>query len=118
MLKALVVGYGSIGKRHIENLSSMKNIEIIVCTKRKYDKFLKQKKCKIYASIEDCIKENPKFAIIANETRFHSGARRSQSTHSQRDRHRRSGPNRAALFRPRPSLWRRRRARARNGPQI
>ena len=71
MLKALVVGYGSIGKRHIENLSSMKNIEIIVCTKRKYDKFLKQNKCKIYTSIKDCIKENPKFAIIANETRFH-----------------------------------------------
>lgn len=70
-MKALVVGYGSIGRRHIENLSSLKNIEIIVCTKRKYDKFLKQKKCKIYTSIEDCIKENPKFAIITNETRFH-----------------------------------------------
>jgi predicted dehydrogenase len=70
-LKALVIGYGSIGRRHIENLSTLKNMEIIVCTKRKYDKFLKQKKCKIYASIEDCIKENPKFAIIANETRFH-----------------------------------------------
>lgn len=70
-MKALVIGYGSIGRRHIENLSSLKNIEIIVCTKRKYDKFLKQKKCKIYTSIEDCIKENPKFAIIANETRFH-----------------------------------------------
>ena len=70
-MKALVVGYGSIGRRHIENLSSLKNIEIIVCTKRKPDKFLKQKKCKIYTSIEDCIKKNPKFAIIANETRFH-----------------------------------------------
>ena len=49
----------------------MKNIEIIVCTKRKHDKFLKQKKCKIHVSIDDCIKENPKFAIVANETSFH-----------------------------------------------
>ena len=70
-MKVLVVGYGSIGRRHIENLSSLKNIEIIVFNKRKSDKFLKQKKCKIYTSIEECIKENPKFAIIANETRFH-----------------------------------------------
>jgi len=70
-LKALVVGYGSIGKRHIENLSKLKNMEIIVCTKRKSDKFLKQKKCKIYASINDCLKEKPTFGIITNETRFH-----------------------------------------------
>jgi len=70
-LKALVIGYGSIGKRHIENLSKLKNMEIIVCTKRKNDKFLKQKKCKVYDSINDCIKENPIFGIIANETHIH-----------------------------------------------
>jgi len=70
-LKVLVIGYGSIGKRHIENLSKLKNMEIIVCTKRKSDQFLKQKKCITYTSMNDCIKENPKFAIIANETRFH-----------------------------------------------
>jgi predicted dehydrogenase len=70
-LKALVVGYGSIGKRHIENLSKLKNMEIIVCTKRKSDKFLKQKNCKIFSSIHDCIEEKPTFGIITNETRFH-----------------------------------------------
>ncbi len=70
-MKVLVVGYGSIGKRHIENLSKLKNIEIIVCTKRKYDKFLKQKKCKIYTSLVDSVKESPTFAIVANETQFH-----------------------------------------------
>ncbi len=70
-MKVLVVGYGSIGKRHIENLSKLKNTQIIVCTKRKYDKFLKQKKCIIHKSLTDCIKENPLFAIIANQTRFH-----------------------------------------------
>ena len=71
MLKALVFGYGSIGKRHIENLSKIKNMEIIVCTKRKYDKFLKQKNCKIFSSIHDCIQEKPTFAIITNETSYH-----------------------------------------------
>ena len=35
MKKILVVGYGSIGKRHIENLLSISNLEVIVCTKRK-----------------------------------------------------------------------------------
>ena len=70
-MKVLVVGYGSIGKRHIENLSKLKNIEILVCTKRKYDKFLQQKKCETYTRLIDCVKEKPDFAIIANETRFH-----------------------------------------------
>ena len=70
-MKVLVVGYGSIGKRHIENLSKLKNVEIIVNTKRNYDKFLKQKKCKIYRSLADSVKESPTFAIVANETQFH-----------------------------------------------
>jgi predicted dehydrogenase len=65
------VGYGSIGKRHIENLSKLKNVQIIVCTKRNSDKFLQEKKCNIYESLTDCIRENPLFAIIANQTRFH-----------------------------------------------
>ena len=70
-MKALVVGYGSIGKRHIDNLSKFKNMEIIVCTNRKNDNFLKQRNCKIFNSINECIKENPAFGIIANETRYH-----------------------------------------------
>ena len=70
-MKALIVGYGSIGKRHIDNLSKIKNMEIIVCTKRKNDKFLIEKKCKIYTSLNDCINENPTFGIISNETAYH-----------------------------------------------
>ena len=33
-LKILVVGYGSIGKRHVTNLLTIPNIEIIICTHR------------------------------------------------------------------------------------
>lgn len=70
-LKALVVGYGSIGKRHIENLSKYKNIEILVCTKRKNDQFLKKRKCKIFNSIESSLRENPDVALITNESSHH-----------------------------------------------
>ena len=45
-LKALVVGYGSIRKHHRENLSHYQNIEILVCTNRKTDQFLRKKNVK------------------------------------------------------------------------
>ena len=70
-MKALVIGYGSIGKRHIENLSQISNNQIIVCTNRKSDSFLKKNKCKIVSSIESGIKEKPDFAIISNVTNLH-----------------------------------------------
>jgi len=70
-LNVLVVGYGSIGKRHIENLSIFSNLQIFVCTNRKYDSFLKNKKCKIFSSLDDCIKQKPDIAFIANTTNLH-----------------------------------------------
>lgn len=70
-MKILVVGYGSIGKRHIINLSSIPRLEILVCTRRKSDKFLTQKKCKVFRSLADAIKEKPDAAIIANITSLH-----------------------------------------------
>jgi predicted dehydrogenase len=70
-MKALVVGYGSIGKRHIKNLSLIKNMRIVVNTKRNEDKFLKNINCTTYSSLELCIKEKPDFAIICNETVYH-----------------------------------------------
>lgn len=66
-----MIGYGSIGRRHVENLSSFSNMDILVCTKRKHDKFLKGKNCKIYSTIEECIKERPDAAIICNVTSLH-----------------------------------------------
>lgn len=69
-MKILVVGYGSIGKRHIENLSKFVDVEIIVCTKGKYDNFLKKKKCKKISSLNS-MKEKPHAAIICNVTSEH-----------------------------------------------
>ena len=70
-MKVLVVGYGSIAKRHIVNLSKFPNLQIIVCTNRKYDIFLKTKKCKIFNSLEECIKQKPDVAFVTNTTNLH-----------------------------------------------
>lgn len=70
-MKALVIGYGSIGSRHIQNLSLISNMEIVVQTKRKMNTFLKQNNCKLIRTINDAIKEKPDFAIISTETSSH-----------------------------------------------
>ena len=70
MKKILVVGYGSIGKRHVENLLSISNLEVIVCTKRNDTGKLK-KHAKVYHSIKQCLEEKPDVGIIANETSLH-----------------------------------------------
>ena len=46
-------------------------MKIFVCTNRKYDSFLKNKKCKIFTSLNDCIKQKPDVAFITNTTNLH-----------------------------------------------
>ena len=70
MKKILVVGYGSIGKRHVENLLSISNLEVIVCTKRNDVGKLK-KHAKVYSTIKQCLEEKPDIGIISNETSLH-----------------------------------------------
>ena len=70
-MNVLIVGYGSIGKRHISNLSKFSNLQIFVCTNRKYDLFLKKKNCKIFTSLDVCIKQKPDIAFITNTTNLH-----------------------------------------------
>jgi len=69
-LKIAVIGYGSIGKRHVRNLLDIKNIEIIICTKQKI-KNPNMKKIKIVKSMLECIEQKPDVGIIANETSKH-----------------------------------------------
>jgi predicted dehydrogenase len=70
-LKILVVGYGSIGKRHVNNLLAIGNIEIIIFTHRSdIDNEIKNK-CKILKSLNECINEKPIAAIISNVTSLH-----------------------------------------------
>jgi predicted dehydrogenase len=70
-LKILVVGYGSIGKRHVNNLTKRKHIEILVCSKNKDANILKKNGIKIFKSLVEALKEKPDVGIICNETSFH-----------------------------------------------
>ena len=70
MKKILVIGYGSIGRRHVENLLSISDLEIIVCTKRNDIKKL-GKRVKVYSTLKQCLKEKPDMGIVSNETSLH-----------------------------------------------
>lgn len=69
-MKIIVIGYGSIGKRHVANLLLIPKTQIIICTKQKI-KNPDPKRIKIFDSISDCLKEEPEIGIIANESSFH-----------------------------------------------
>ena len=71
MIKVLVAGYGSIGKRHVDNFLEFKDIQLIVYTKRNDLQLLKKKGVKVSNSLAECLKENPDIGIIANETSLH-----------------------------------------------
>jgi len=71
MTKILVVGYGSIGRRHVDNFLEFKDIQLIVYTKRNDLQLLKKKGVKVSNSLAECLKENPDIGIIANETSLH-----------------------------------------------
>lgn len=66
-LKALVIGYGSIGRRHAENLKALGVGKIF---------FLRHSKSKNlpvghFTSLSSALRENPDFAVIANPTSLH-----------------------------------------------
>ena len=69
-MKAVIVGYGSIGKRHCKNLLKIKNIEVFVVTKQRNIE-LPSKKFKIFHSLDDCLKLNPDIGFITNESNLH-----------------------------------------------
>jgi len=70
MKKILIVGFGSIGKRHMRNILSKKNIEVIICSKRNDLKF-KEKNIKVVKTIDKAIFEKPDIAFVTNETSYH-----------------------------------------------
>ena len=70
-MKILVVGYGSIGKRHVKNILKHTNHQIIICTKRQDLSSLNQKRIKIFDTLQKCLNENPEIGFITNETAYH-----------------------------------------------
>ena len=70
-MKFLIAGYGSIAKRHLENIRLNNNSEIIVYSKRKDLSNLEKKNIKIFNSLEKCLAEKPDIGFITNETIHH-----------------------------------------------
>ena len=74
MNKVLVVGLGSIGIRHVNNLlKNFNNIRIIICTKRKKipKEIGKNNKITILESLDECVEQKPNIAFITNESAYH-----------------------------------------------
>ena len=71
MTKILIVGFGSIGKRHLTNILARKNMEVIICTKRNDLKKRKKKNIKIVNSIHEALSHKPTIAFVTNETSNH-----------------------------------------------
>jgi predicted dehydrogenase len=78
-MNVLVIGYGSIGKRHVDNLLKLKRIDqIIVCSNRldSFQNHPKKEKLKLVHSLEELSLKMSNgrqydFAIVANETYKH-----------------------------------------------
>jgi len=74
----LIIGFGSIGKRHCNNILRTTNYKLIIFSKRTditnhdFINFLKNKyRIKIISNFSQCLKEKPNVAFITNETSLH-----------------------------------------------
>lgn len=70
-LKILVIGYGSIGKRHVSNLLKINNNQISICTRNKDIEKIKKKNVKVFETVNDALKEEFDVVVICNETSLH-----------------------------------------------
>lgn len=68
-MKVLIIGYGSIGKRHVKNILNLGH-EVIIYSKQKINK-LSNEKIIVYNNLKDCLSESPKIAVITNITSLH-----------------------------------------------
>ena len=71
MIKVLVIGYGSIGKRHVKNLLNFPDIQVVICTKRRDLREIKSKNVIVHRNLEKCLKEKPIVGFVTNETSTH-----------------------------------------------
>ena len=71
MYKILIIGFGSIGNRHFNNISSNFNAQFIIFTKRKDLKKLEKKGVIITNSLNEALSYKPNIAFVTNETNLH-----------------------------------------------
>jgi predicted dehydrogenase len=67
LLKFLVVGFGSIGKRHFDNLSQIGGVEVSILSNRR----LNIPGTRVYSSLEETSDEDFDAVFITNETSLH-----------------------------------------------
>lgn len=71
MQTILIVGYGSIGKRHLKNISNLINAKIIVLTKQKNLQKLERNNVFVTNSIKNALSYKPEIGFVTNETSLH-----------------------------------------------
>ena len=71
MYTILIVGYGSIGKRHLDNIPELNNSKIIVLTKQKNLTKLEKRGIIIVNSLKDALSHKPDIGFVTNETSLH-----------------------------------------------
>ncbi len=69
-MKIAVIGFGSVGKRHVRNLLSISNVQIVICTKQKIVN-PSPSRVRVVSSVSECLNEKPDVAIIANVSNQH-----------------------------------------------
>ena len=70
----MIVGLGSIGKRHLRNILAIENtkkLEIIIYSKQTKSYLSNHKNIKIFDTLDKCLLEKPDVAFITNETVHH-----------------------------------------------
>ena len=70
-MRILVIGFGSIGKRHLENLMNVSNNQLIICSKRNDLEGYKKKGVIIHRTLNEALKDKPDVAFVTNETSLH-----------------------------------------------
>ena len=70
----MIVGLGSIGKRHLRNILAIENtkkLEIIIYSKQTKSYLSNHKNIKIFDTLDKCLLEKPDVGFITNETVHH-----------------------------------------------
>lgn len=72
-MRALIIGTGSIGRRHIKNIQSMAPSTEFILLRRtaEPDAFTKELKARVETTLDAGLAENPTFAIVASASAFH-----------------------------------------------
>ncbi|MCM8811716.1 MAG: Gfo/Idh/MocA family oxidoreductase [Candidatus Omnitrophica bacterium] len=72
-MKFLIVGCGSIGRRHASNLLKLKVGEVIVCDTdpARLEEIKKEHGLRGFASLEEALREKPEAALICTPTHLH-----------------------------------------------